>query len=195
MVFDSEGTIFFDEFGSNKIASMDRATMAIREYPLPDAGSRPRRIAIGSGDIIWYSDYALGCLGRLDPKSGKVTEYPSPSGPRSQPYGIAVIDDIIWYNESGVQPNTLVRFDPKTEKFETWAIPSGGGVVRNMMPTRDGNMRWQRAGSTASAWWNRTERRAPPRRPGRAIRSRVASPSGGDVERPFGKVTYQPARV
>jgi virginiamycin B lyase len=33
-----------------------------------------------------------------------------------------------------------VRFDPKTEKFQTWAIPGGGGVVRNMMVTRDGNI-------------------------------------------------------
>ena len=39
-----------------------------------------------------------------------------------------------------MKPNTLVRFDPKTEKFQTWAIPSGGGVVRNMMVTRDGNI-------------------------------------------------------
>ena len=37
-----------------------------------------------------------------------------------------------------MKPNTLVRFDPKTEKFQTWVIPSGGGVVRNMMPTTDG---------------------------------------------------------
>ena len=47
---------------------------------------------------------------------------------------------IVWYSESGTQPNTLVRFDPKTETFQSWAIPSGGGVVRNMMPTRDGNL-------------------------------------------------------
>jgi virginiamycin B lyase len=39
-----------------------------------------------------------------------------------------------------VKPNTLVRFDPKTEKFQTWVIPSGGGVVRNMMATKDGNL-------------------------------------------------------
>ena len=31
-------------------------------------------------------------------------------------------------------------FDPKTEKFQTWPIPSGGGVVRNMMSTYDGNL-------------------------------------------------------
>ena len=49
-------------------------------------------------------------------------------------------NDIIWYSESAVRPNTLVRFDPKTEKFQTWAIPSGGGVVRNMMATRDGDL-------------------------------------------------------
>ena len=63
-----------------------------------------------------------------------------PSGPRSQPYGIAVIKDVIWYNEAGSKPNTMVRFDPKTEKFQSWIIPSGGNVVRNVSVTRDGNI-------------------------------------------------------
>ena len=67
-------------------------------------------------------------------------EWPSPGGPQSQPYGITAARDVIWYSESGVRPNTVVRFDPRTEKFQTWAIPSGGGVVRNMMPTKDGNL-------------------------------------------------------
>ena len=52
----------------------------------------------------------------------------------------AAIGNIIWYSESGVKPNTVVRFDPKTEKFQTWVIPSGGGVVRNMMATPQGNL-------------------------------------------------------
>jgi len=42
-----------------------------------------------------------------------------------------------WYSESGVNPNTLVRFDPKSESFSTKQIPSGGGVVRNMVATPD----------------------------------------------------------
>jgi hypothetical protein len=29
-----------------------------------------------------------------------------------------------------------VRFDLKTEQFQSWPIPSGGGVVRNMMSRR-----------------------------------------------------------
>jgi virginiamycin B lyase len=64
----------------------------------------------------------------------------SPSGTQTQPYGIASIGNMIWYSESSVKPNTMVRFDPKTEKFQTWIIPSGGGVVRNMMRTSNGNL-------------------------------------------------------
>jgi virginiamycin B lyase len=37
-----------------------------------------------------------------------------------------------------VTPNTLVRFDTAAEKFQSWPIPAGGGVVRNMMATPDG---------------------------------------------------------
>ena len=134
------GSVFFDLFGSNKIARVDRSSMAITEYRLPDAASRPRRIAVTGDGLVWYSDYARGRLGRLDPQTGKVTEYPSPGGPQSQPYAIAALGGAVWYVETGVQPNVLVRFDPATEKFQTWSIPSGGGVVRNMMPTRDGNL-------------------------------------------------------
>ena len=33
----------------------------------------------------------------------------------------------------------MVRFDPKTEKFQTWSIPGGGDIVRNMDVMPDGN--------------------------------------------------------
>jgi len=138
MVVDSHDTVWFVEFGSNKIASIDSATMAIREHALPNAGARPRRVAIGPDDVMWYSDYARGYLGRFDPKTGAVTEFASPGGPDSKPYGITFLRGAVWYSESGVEPNTLVRFDPATHKFQSWTIPSGGGVVRNMMPTTDG---------------------------------------------------------
>jgi virginiamycin B lyase len=139
MALNSKGIVFFVEFGANKVGSVDPKTMEFREYLLPDAASRPRRIAITSDDIVWYSDYSRGYLGRLDPATGKVTEWPSPSGPKSEPYGISAIDDVIWYSESGSSPNTVVRFDPKTQQFQSWAIPGGGNIVRNTSVTPDGN--------------------------------------------------------
>jgi virginiamycin B lyase len=139
MAVNSKNVVFFVEFGSNKIASIDNSTMAIKEYVLPNLGARPRRLAIGADDTIWYTDFARGFLGHLDPKTGKVTEWQSPSGPKSQPYGIVFTKGALWYNESYAKPNTIVRFDPKTEKFQSWAIPGGGDIVRNMDVTPDGN--------------------------------------------------------
>ena len=140
MVFTSKGIPFVCDFGTNKIIQIDPETLAIKEYTLPNPESRPRRIAISPDDIIWYADYSRGYLGRLDPKTSEVKDWPSPSGPRTQPYGIAYLNGAIWYVESAIRPNVLVRFDIKSEKFQSWAIPGGGGVVRNMKATPDGNL-------------------------------------------------------
>ncbi|HXA23315.1 MAG TPA: hypothetical protein VNW90_13560 [Acetobacteraceae bacterium] len=146
MVISSQDIPWFCEFGSNKLASIDPDTMEIHEHVLPNEGSRPRRIAITPDDVIWYSDYARGYLGRFGTKTGDVKEFASPGGPNSLPYGIVYLKSAVWYSESGVRPNTLVRFDPATAKFRTWPIPSGGGVVRNMMVTRDGNIAMAESG-------------------------------------------------
>jgi virginiamycin B lyase len=138
MAVNSKNVVHFVEFGANKVATIDK-NMAIKEYTLPDPGARPRRIAISPDDMIWYSDFSRGFLGRLDPVTGKVTEWQSPSGPKSEPYGIVFTRGALWYNESFAKPNTIVRFDPKTEAFQTWAIPGGGDIVRNMDVMPNGN--------------------------------------------------------
>jgi virginiamycin B lyase len=129
---------YFDLFGTNQIATVDPATFEVKTYPLPDPGSRPRRIGRTTDGAIWYGDYTKGRLGRLDPKTGKVEEWPNPSGPASLPYAMAVDDaDRIWYVETGVKPNRLVAFDSKTKQVVHNAAitPSltGANVVRHMV--------------------------------------------------------------
>ncbi len=140
IVVNSAGVPWYVDFRGNRLGSVDPETMEIREYALPSPEARPRRIAITPDDVLWYTDYARGYLGRLDPATGEVQEWPSPGGPESQPYGIAAVGNVVWYSESSVRPNTLVRFDTESETFQTWVIPSGGGVIRNMMATSDGNL-------------------------------------------------------
>jgi virginiamycin B lyase len=137
---DSAGTVWVSYNGAGKLAAMDPVTMAVREYPLPDPATRSRRLALTSDDMVWFVNSSLGRLGRLNPKTGEVKEWRSPSGARSHPYAIEVIDDVIWYNESGQRPDALVRFDPKTERFQSWAVPSGVGIIRHMRKTPDGNL-------------------------------------------------------
>ena len=136
----SQGVPFFCEFFTNKLASIDPKTMAIREYPLPE-GVRPRRMAIDAEDHIYFTDFERGHLGRLDSKTGEVKMWDSPGGGKSNPYGIAITPDgMVWYSESGVKPNTIIRFDPKTQTMARTGIPSGGGTVRNMAATADGRV-------------------------------------------------------
>jgi virginiamycin B lyase len=140
IVVTRQGVPYFCEFGSNKLASVDPKTLEITEYTLTE-GARPRRLALAPDGTIYYSDYARGYLGHFGPITRKVEEWPSPGGPGSRPYGIAVAPNgMVWYSESGITPNTLVEFDPKGKKFSSTVIPSGGGVVRNMVATNDGRL-------------------------------------------------------
>ena len=135
IVVDPSGRPFFDEFNTNKIGSIDPTTMAIKEYTLPTR-ARPRRIAVTSDGTIWYGDFMQGMLGRLDPRTGAVREFALPDAATSLPYAMASDDrDRIWLAETGVQPNKLVGFDPKTEKWisVTPIAESGGGTVRHMI--------------------------------------------------------------
>jgi virginiamycin B lyase len=137
---DSKGVVWVALTGTYKIARIDPTTMEVREFPVPDQKSRIRRLTVTSDDMIWYLNYSLGKLGRLNPATGETKEWQSPSGQDTQPYSIIAINDVIWYNESRRRPDALVRFDPKTERFQSWAFPSGVGALRNLRATADGNL-------------------------------------------------------
>ena len=62
-----------------------------------------------------------------DPATGKVEEWASPGGPASKPYGIATRPDgMVWYSESGVTPNTIVKFEPSIHRL----LPAAHSVRR-----------------------------------------------------------------
>jgi virginiamycin B lyase len=124
--------------------------MELTEVKLPLAGTTVRRLDIAADGMIWYVNSGMGQLGRYNPQTGEIKEWASPSGPKSHPYAIVVVDGIVWYNESGMRPDALVRFDPKTETFQSWPIPSGGvyaGIIRHMRAARDGSLLIHQSGT------------------------------------------------
>ena len=97
LVISSKGIPVFCEFGTNKVATVDPHTMAITEFELPGAGTRPRRLSIAKDDTVYFTDYAEGHLGRLNLVNGATKLWASPGGPESNPYGIAVTPDgMVW---------------------------------------------------------------------------------------------------
>ena len=109
----------------------------MRNHTLDDNTTASVRMRTGANN-----KFVCSCNGVTDGSERLRTNlavWPSPSGPQSRPYGLAFAKGAIWYSESFAKPNTIVRFDPTTEKFQSWAIPGGGDIVRNMSVTRDGN--------------------------------------------------------
>ncbi|NKB33755.1 MAG: cytochrome C [Pseudomonadales bacterium] len=136
----ADGTVWIAYNGTNKIGAMHPDTMEVKYYDVPNERTRIRRLGIDSKGIVWFVNSTMGKIGRLDPATGDIKQWDSPSGPSSHPYALAVIDDVVWYNESGMRPDALVRFNPSTESFQSWEIPSGVGIVRNVWVTEEGNL-------------------------------------------------------
>ena len=138
-----DGAPWFACNGRGCLVRIDPATMALKEVKVPGERATIRRLDFDAEGNLWYVNSGEGRLGRYNLKTEEIKEWPSPSGPRSHPYAIVVVDGVVWYNESGQRPDALVRFDPKTETFQSWAIPSGSvhaGIVRHMRRTKDGNL-------------------------------------------------------
>ncbi len=135
-----DGTVWVAYNGTNKIGAMHPDSMEVKYYEVPDTRTRVRRLGLDSQGMVWFVNSTMGKIGRLDPETGQIKQWDSPSGPNSHPYALAVIDDVIWYNESGMRPDALVRFNPKSESFQSWAIPSGAGIIRNVWVTEAGNL-------------------------------------------------------
>lgn len=140
IVADAGGGAWAVLFGTNRIVRL-APDMSTRDYDLPSADARPRRLARASDGGVWYVDHARGALARLDPASGAVREWAAPGGAGARPYAMTIDDrDRLWFVETGSEPNRLVGFDPRSETFfANDPIPSGGGAVRHMVfhaPTR-----------------------------------------------------------
>ena len=140
---DAEGTPWVSCNGAACLIKVDPVDMKLTEIRLPVAGTTVRRLDIAADGMIWFVNSGQGKIGRYNPKTGEIKEWDSPSGKSSHPYAIAVVNGIVWYNESGMRPDVLVRFDPQTETFQSWAVPSGNvyaGIIRHMRPNKDGDL-------------------------------------------------------
>jgi len=147
---DAAGDLWVACNGSNCLVKVDAKNFELSEVKLPNEGTTVRRLDIADNGMVWYVNSGLGKLGKYNPNTGEIKEWPSPSGAKSHPYAIEVLNGIVWYNESGMRPDALVRFNPATESFQSWAIPSGdfyAGILRHMRPTKDGALLIHQSGT------------------------------------------------
>jgi virginiamycin B lyase len=108
-----------------------RATRVIyTEYDLPREEIAPHDVIVGHDGNVWFSSFGEQNLGRLDPKTGKVTEFPYPKHREDFPTGsLGLRADSagnLWLGN--MYQATIVKFDPKTEQFQFWTLPSEANI-------------------------------------------------------------------
>lgn len=124
------GEIFYASLAGSHIARIDTATGVAERIDPPTAGQGARRVWSDSAGNIWVAEWNAGQVGRYT--DGAWTEWVLP-GESPQAYAVYVDEtDTVWLSDFGGD-HALVRFDPRTESFDRFPLPTPGGGVRQLL--------------------------------------------------------------
>jgi streptogramin lyase len=121
-----DGTIFFTERATSKIAQMDTNGQVLREFPTPTPASQPVRITFGPDGNLWVTEFSGNNIARLG--SSGITEFPVPTA-NSEPSGMIFgPDGAFWFTEQ--TGNKIGRFLPISSSTQLFAsvLPTSRSV-------------------------------------------------------------------
>jgi streptogramin lyase len=99
----------------------------VTEYDLPRTEAEPHDASPDKSGMVWYEDFAVGIVGRLNPMTGEVKEWQDPSTKPGFPAGFQGMDwdaqGNLWLGRHDW--NSIAKFDPKAEKFSDFPFASG----------------------------------------------------------------------
>lgn len=133
-----DGRVWFSQFNNRRLGVITPATGEIEMIDTPFPA--PRRFRIDSKGVLWVPSYYEGKFYRYDPASKAFEEYHVPTGPGDMVYALAIDrrDDSIWL--CGTNSDTVMHFDPRTESFETYLLPSRVSFTRELEVDAEGNL-------------------------------------------------------
>ena len=139
------GTIWFSQLFGQRVGRLDPATNDITVWKPPFYG--PRRLRVGADDVVWVPGYGSGVLGRFDPTIERWKVYDLPTGiagppgygRSEEPYALNVNRQTgdVWI--TGSASDTLIRFQPRGERFSAYPVPTRGSFMREIVFDPDGN--------------------------------------------------------
>ena len=120
---DSRGVIWYTKYSENMLGFINPATGEAKEWELPHPQSGPHRMHIDNDDNLWIPLSGTGTLLRYNTRDGRQKEYALPDKD-SFPYATRYDSksDRVWITGNG--GNAIYVFNPKTEQFRTFRMPS-----------------------------------------------------------------------
>lgn len=139
LALDAQGNVWFCQASGRRVGRIDAQSGQVTELDL-GAGSMPRRIAAAPDDTLWVVRYGDGKLTRIDARRAQVvSSYDMPAGPSGKPYAVTVDGaGKVWANEIGT--DTVTLFDPRTEKFRVFKLPTENTGIRKMVVDAKGRL-------------------------------------------------------
>jgi virginiamycin B lyase len=127
--FDSQGQVWFAEYGLGKITRFDPATEKFTQYAVPGTSSL-RGLAVDADDNVWFANFLGHQLGKLNARTGEMKQFQPPTR-HAAPYGVLIArDGAVWYTDSA--GNHVTSFNPKTEQFVEYPVPTADPTMRFM---------------------------------------------------------------
>jgi virginiamycin B lyase len=139
IALDRKGRVWFCRMNDDRLGMLDPASGRMEEVVLP-RGSRPRRMAVAPDGSLWVTLYGSGKLAQVDTMARRVTrEVALPAGADGGAYAVTVDGaGIVWSNE--INANTVVRFDPATNRLATVKLPTADSGIRKMIVDARGRL-------------------------------------------------------
>jgi virginiamycin B lyase len=126
------GEVWYAALAGDYIGRIDKSSGTVTIVEPHRKGVGPRRIWSDSKGMLWVSFWHSGEVGRYDTAAKLWKTWRLPNNPGSGCYAVYVDgDDKVWLTD--FLTNAIVRFDPVTEKFESFPSDRRGASVRQML--------------------------------------------------------------
>src|SRR5215204_3684810 len=128
------GAVYYASLAGGYLGKVDVLRSTVRVLNPPTRGQGARRAWSDSKGRVWVSEWNAGKVAMYAPATGRWREWRIP-GATPMPYAVYVDErDVVWLSDFGA--NALVRFDPKTEKFNRLVLRSSPANVRQILGRR-----------------------------------------------------------
>ena len=124
--------VWYVALAGDHLGRIDKKTGEVMIVEPHKKGAGPRRVWTDSKGLLWVSFWHSGEVGVYDPAAKTWKTWLLPGNPGSGCYSVHVDEqDKVWLTD--FMTNAIVRFDPKTEKFESFPSSQRGAQVRQML--------------------------------------------------------------
>ncbi len=144
------GDIWFSQLNAHRIGRIDPETFDVEVFETPFPA--PRRLRFDANGDLWIPSFSTGAISRFDLETEQFDSWRLPIEPLGSetPYALNVSpkDGSVWI--CGTNSDTLIRFEPASEEFTVFPLPTQVTYTREIDFDDEGRV-WT-SNSNLPAW-------------------------------------------